>query len=188
MKKKLYLAVGLLALVGLATSTFAFGPGPRSDAPCAGCPAMGTDGGPGWKGGPGAGRGAGRLAAELNLSKEQQDKLVQLRNKHWEEMKPLRDEMFQARQEMRQLFTDPATGDATILEKQKQIAALQQKMQEKMVQFRLEQRKVFTPEQLNKMKDLPQGFGKGGRHGHGPGFGQGRDIGKGPGYGPDCCG
>jgi Spy/CpxP family protein refolding chaperone len=122
------------------------------------------------------------MATELNLSKEQQDALIALRKRHWEEVKPLRDEMFQKRQEMRQLFTNPATDDATIIEKQKQIAALQQKMQEKMVQFKLEQRKVFTPEQLDKMKDLPQGFGKGGR-GCGSGYGQGR----GPGSGADCC-
>ena len=174
--KKLYLAVGLLALVALATSTFAFGPGSRGgDAPCAGCPAVGEGGGPGVQGGPGAGRGPGKWAAELNLSKEQQDKLIELRKKHWEEVKPLRDEMFQKRQEMRQLFTNPATDDATILEKQKQITALQQKMQEKMVQFKLEQRKVYTPEQLNKMKDLPQGFGRGacGGYGKGRGFGRG---------------
>lgn len=174
--KKLYLAVGLLALVALATSTFAFGPGPRGgDAPCPGCPAVGEGGGPGVQGGPGAGRGPGKWAAELNLSKEQQDKLIELRKKHWEQVKPLRDEMFQKRQEMRQLFANPATDDATILEKQKQITALQQKMQEKMVQFRLEQRKVYTPEQLNKMKDLPQGFGRGacGGYGKGRGFGRG---------------
>ncbi len=175
--KKLYLAVGLLALVALlATSTFAFGPGARGDAPCAGYPMLAAAGGPGAQGGPGsgAGRGPGRWASELNLSKEQQDKLTELRKRHWEEVKPLRDEMYQLRQEMRQLFTDPATNAATILEKQKQINALQQRMQEKMVQFRLEQRKVFTPEQLNKMKDMPQGFGPRGCGGFGKGHGFGR--------------
>jgi Spy/CpxP family protein refolding chaperone len=165
--KKLYLAIGFLALVGLATSTFAFGPGARGDARCGGCPGLEAGDGPGWQGGPGAGKGAGRWAAELNLTKEQQDKLVELRKRQWEETKPLRDEMYQKRQEMRQLFANPATDDTTILDKQKQMNALQQKMQEKMVQFKLEQRKVFTPEQLNKMKDLPQGFGKG------RGFGKG---------------
>jgi len=173
--KKLYLAIGFLALVALATSTFAFGPGARADAPCAGCPGLEAGGGPGagggtgWQGGPGAGKGAGRWAAELNLTKEQQDKLVELKKRQREETRPLRDEMYQKRQEMRQLFTNPATDDATILEKQKQMNALQQQMQGKMVQFRLEQRKVFTPEQLDKMKDLPQGFGRGACGGRGRG-------------------
>ena len=176
--KKLYLAIGFLALVALATSTFAFGPGGRGDAGCAGCPGLeagngqGAGGGAGWQGGPGAGKGAGRWAAELNLTKEQQDRLVELRKQQWAETKPLRDEMYQKRQEMRQLFSDPATADATITAKQGQMNALQQQMQEKMIQFKLEQRKVFTPEQLNKMKDLPQGFfGRGACGGHGRGRG-----------------
>jgi Spy/CpxP family protein refolding chaperone len=171
--KKFYLAIGFLALVGLATSTFAFGPGARADARCAGCPGLEAGNGPGagegtaWPGGPGAGKGAGRWAAELNLTKEQQDKLSELRKRQWAETKPLRDEMYQKRQEMRQLWANPSADDVTITAKQKELNALQQKMQEKMVQFKLEQRRVFTPEQLNKMKDLPQGFGKGRGHGKG---------------------
>jgi Spy/CpxP family protein refolding chaperone len=155
--KKLYLAIGFLALVALATSTFAFGPGGRGDAGCAGCPGLEAGNGPS------AGKGAGRWAAELNLTKEQQDKLSELRKRQWEDTKPLRDEMY------------PATDDATIIAGQKDVNALQQKMQEKMVQFKLEQRRVFTPEQLNKMKDLPQGFGKDACGG----FGRGRGHGKG---------
>ena len=176
--KKWHLAVGVLALAVFATSVFAVGPGPRAGGGCQDCPGPGYGAGPG--AGPGAGKGFGRWASELNLTKEQQDRLVDLRKRQYEETKPLRDEMYQKRQEMRDLYTNPAADDATILARQKEVSALQQKMQEKMLQFKLEQRKVFTPEQLEKMKGLSYGPGRGGRQGYGPG--------RGPGSGADCCG
>ncbi len=175
--KKLYVAIGLVALVALATASFAVGPGPTTDEPCVGCPGPGAGygpgagGGPGWHRGygPGAGRGPGWWASELNLTKEQEDKLIELRKRQWEATKALRDQMYQKRQEMRSLFANPGTDDATIIAKQKELSGLQQKMQEAMVQFRLEERKVFTPEQLNKMKDLRYGYGRGAGRGYGRG-------------------
>ena len=49
----------------------------------------------------------------------------------WEELKPLRDQMYQKRQEMRGLYTNPAADDATIIAKQKELNALQQQMQDR---------------------------------------------------------
>jgi Spy/CpxP family protein refolding chaperone len=126
------------------------------------------------------------MAQELNLSKDQLDKLAEMRKRHWDDVQPLRDEMLKKRQEMRELFTNPASTDAAILAKQKELNVLQQSMRDKMVQFRLEQRKVFTPEQLEKLKDAPYGTGKGGR-GFGSGYGPGKGPGRSPGSGPDCC-
>ena len=164
--KKLYVVIGLLALVALATASFAVGPG--ADSGQAGS-------GPGFQGGPGAGfhRGHGSCASDLNLTKEQQDKLSALKKRQWEEVKPLRDQMFQKRKEMRDLYTNPAVDDAMILAKQTELSVLQQQMQDRMVQFKLDQRKVFTPEQLSKLKDMPRG------HGRGPCGGHGRDHGRG---------
>ena len=180
------LVVGVVALAVLATSVMAVGPGSRAGAGCQDCPGYGAGPGAGSGYGPGAGQGFGRMAQELNLSKDQLDRLAEMRKRHWDDVQPLRDEMFKRRQEMRELFTNPASTDAAILAKQKELNALQQTMRDKMVQFRLEQRKVFTPEQLEKLKDAPYGCGKGGR-GYGSGYGQGRGPGRGPGSGPDCC-
>jgi len=189
--KKWSLAVGVVALAVLATSVLAVGPGSRSGGPgqaCQDCPGYGAGSGAGPCSGsgygPGGGRGFGRMAEELNLSKDQLDKLAEMRKRHWDDVQPLRDEMFKKRQEMRDLFTNPGSTDGAILAKQTELNKLQQTMRDKMVQFKLEQRKVFTPDQLEKMKDLPYGHGKGGRQGYGPG----RGPGKGPGSGPDCCG
>ena len=70
--KKLYVAIGLLALMAVATVSLAVGPG--TDAGTAPGQAAG---GPGWQRGPGGGfhGGHGRWASELNLTKEQQDML-----------------------------------------------------------------------------------------------------------------
>lgn len=161
--KKLYVVIGLLALVALATTGFAVGPG--TDPGQAG----------GVQGGPGAGfhRGHGSWASDLNLTPEQQDKLSTLRKTHWEEVKPLRDQMFQKRKEMRDLYTNPAVDDATILAKQRELNVLQQQMQDRMVQFKLDQRKVFTPEQLSKLKEMRSGWGACGGYGRGRGHGRG---------------
>jgi len=90
-----------------------------------------------------------------------------MRKRHWDDVQPLRDEMFKKRQEMRDLFTNPGSTDGAILAKQTELNKLQQTMRDKMVQFKLEQRKVFTPDQLEKMKDLPYGHRQGRRQGYG---------------------
>jgi Spy/CpxP family protein refolding chaperone len=167
--KKFYVTIGVLALVALATAALAVGPG--ADA---GFGPGQAGGGPGWQKGPGAGFGGGhgRMASYLNLSKEQQDALRALRKQQWEELKPLREQMVQKRQEMRDLYTNSATADATIIAKQKELNLLRQQMQDKMVQFKLEQRKIFTPEQLTKLKEMPFGHGRGACGGHGRGWGR----------------
>ncbi len=169
--KKLYVAIGLLALMAVATVSLAVGPG--TDAGTAPGQAAG---GPGWQKGPGSGfhGGHGRWASELNLTKEQQDMLRALRKRQWAELKPLRDQMYQKRQEMRDLYTNPAVDDKTITLKQGELNALQQQMQDKALQFRLEQRKIFTPDQLTKLKEMPYGQGRGACGGHGRGWGHGR--------------
>jgi Spy/CpxP family protein refolding chaperone len=167
MMKKMYVAIGLLVLMFLATASFAVGPGAGSGQ---------AGGSPGPQGGPGAGlqSGHGWWASNLNLTKEQQDTLAALRKRQWEEVKPLREQMYQKRQEMRGLYTNPATEDATIIAKQKELNALQQQMQDKMVKARLQQRKVFTPEQLTKLKEMPDGRGRGACGGYGKGWGRGK--------------
>ena len=169
--KKLYVAIGLLALMAVATVSLAVGPG--TDAGTAPGQAAGE---PGWQRGPGSGfhGGHGRWASDLNLTKEQQDMLTALRRRQWEEIKPLRNQMYQKRQEMRGLYTNPATDDATIIAKQQEMSALQQQMQDRMGHFRLEQRKIFTPEQLSKLKEMPYGRGRGACGGYGRGWGRGR--------------
>ncbi|MBP1749751.1 MAG: Heavy-metal resistance [Deltaproteobacteria bacterium] len=142
MKRFLGVVVAVF-LVVFATSVFAFGPGGGF--------------GPGPKG---AGHG-------IDLSKDQQDKMWQLKEKFNSDTSSLRYEMFQKRNELRTLYADPKATDAAILAKEKEVNTLMQKMHDRMVRFKLDQRKIYTPEQLKKLADRG-GPGFGGRH-HGPG-------------------
>ena len=162
--KKMHVILVAVLFVALTTTAFAFGPGS------------------GFMGRGGYGRDQGGVAgniAGLNLSKEQTDKMWQLREKFHNDTQALRYELFQKRMELKAVYADPKADDATILAKQKEFNAQKQKMQDKMVQFKLEQRKIFTPEQLTKL----------GEAGVGPGAGRGfgRASGHG-GFGPGACG
>ncbi len=150
MKKVLGVIVAVL-FIALATAAFAagpggFGPGPR---------------------GYGYGRG-------IDLSKEQMDRMWQIREKFNTDTSSLRYELFQKRGELRTLYADPKAGDAAILAKEKEVDTLRQKMHDRMVRFKLEQRKVYTPEQLQKLAESGYGPGFGGSRG---GSGGGRGLG-----------
>jgi Spy/CpxP family protein refolding chaperone len=164
MKKLVVIAAAVLFLA-VGTAAFAFGPG--------GCG--------GFQGG-GPGKGMMGPMSQLNLSKDQAEKMWKLKDAFHNDTKDLRYQMFQKRWEMKSLFADPKADDQTIIAKQKEANALRQAMQDKMVQFRLAERKILTPEQIQKLGEIP--FGKG--HGFGPcaaGSGAGPG-GGGRGFGP----
>jgi Spy/CpxP family protein refolding chaperone len=176
--KKWHVGLMVVLFVALTTSVFAFAPrggGPGQGQGFGQGPCAAGSGGPGC-----AGMGRGGFGAALNLSKEQMDKMWQLRETFRNDTQPLRHELFQKKFDLRKLYTDPNTDEATLLAKQKEVNALRQQMQDKMVQFKLEQRKVFTPEQLKKLGEGTFGPGFAGR-----GFGQ---RGKGFGRGGPCKG
>lgn len=138
---------GLLAVmvVVAATGAFAFGPGARG-----GCGGFGPGDGPGAFG-------------RLDLSKEQFDKMWQLKDKFRNETKDIRYEMQKKRAEMRDLYADSKVDDATIRARYGEMNALRQKLQDKKVEFRLAQRSILTPDQLQQLGEAPcgKGFGKG---------------------------
>ncbi len=168
--KKWY--VGVVAVIFVALTSLAFAQGPGSGA-----------GSPPVAGGPGGFRGPGSMmdgpfghegfergwvsrfhdrfgeGKFLGLSKEQIDKMQALRDRLYNETRDLRYDMAQKRLEMRKLFMDPKTDDATLLAKQKEMSALRQKLQDKMAQMMIEGRKILTPEQLQKLDRAGMGPG-----------------------------
>lgn len=100
------------------------------------------------------GEGFHALASRLSLSKEQMEKLLDLRRRQINETGPLRNELLQKRLEMKRLFADPTKDEATILAKQREIEIIMQRLHEKTTQFRLEQRRVLTPEQLRELGEI----------------------------------
>ena len=97
------------------------------------------------------------LSQYLNLSKEQMEKVKELRSRFYTETKDLRNDMAIKRLEMKKLFTDPKTDDAILLAMQKEMSALRQQMSDKIGQMMIEGRKILTPEQLMKLDRMPMG-------------------------------
>jgi Spy/CpxP family protein refolding chaperone len=134
--------------------------------------------GPGWGRGGCAYREAG--LEKLNLTTDQKTKIEAIQIDHEKAIRPLRDKMFDKSVELRKLWLAPTPDKDKIVATQKELGALRDTMQEKATVYRLEIRKVLTPEQIEQLGNA--GWGRG------PGFGpRGGMRGQGagcPGYGP----
>jgi Spy/CpxP family protein refolding chaperone len=108
----------------------------------------------------------------LNLTAEQVTKLNALREAHLRDIKPLQDQMYGKRGELRLLWLERTPDQKKILAVQKDLQTLREKLYEKGTTFRLESTKVLTPEQqaqaqINTYRPgRGYGYGKGMR-GHG---------------------
>lgn len=110
--------------------------------------------------GPMGGFGKGLYA---DLSKEQTEKLWQIREKFRNETESLRKEMFQKRLELRKLYTDPNANEEQIRAKERELKSLRERLSEKMFDRKMEERRIFTPDQLKRMGEGPfarPGYGK----------------------------
>jgi Spy/CpxP family protein refolding chaperone len=151
--KKWYVSAGLgLFFVALVTSVFAASPDPGQAGPAN--PAR-------FQGAKPYHHGFGSF---LNLSDEQKAKMKELRDRSYADTRDLRYGIIQKRVEMRKLFTDPKTDDATLAAKQKELNTLRQKLMEMKSQAKLEWRKLLTAEQIQKLDRLPMGRGMGRGH------------------------
>jgi Spy/CpxP family protein refolding chaperone len=118
-----------------------------------------------------------------SLTPEQQTKFQELRQKFNDETAELRGTMLTKRLELQSLWTNSKADPKAILDKEKEFRSLQDQMRDKAVQFKLEARKILTPEQLSQFgPGWGMGRGFGGGHMLGGGYGMGRG-GFGPGRG-----
>ncbi len=106
----------------------------------------------------------------MNLTPDQAGKLFDLKEKFRTDTASLRKSLMLKRLEMRALWKAQAPDEKAILAKQKELNALREQLQEKMIPFRLEARKIDP------------NFGMG--WGHGRGMGMGMGMGEGCGMGP----
>jgi Spy/CpxP family protein refolding chaperone len=109
----------------------------------------------------------------LNLSQEQRAKMREIRERFLADTHDLRYDMAEKRIEMRKLFTNPKTDDASLLAKHKEVRDIMLKLMDRKAQMKIEWRKVLNPEQI-KMLDRPF------RHPH--------HFMHGDGQGPQCHG
>jgi Spy/CpxP family protein refolding chaperone len=126
----------------------------------------------GW--GPGSGRGFGRAAIGVppvaDLTAEQSAQIQDLRDDFQNETKPLQDEIYNKRTELRNLWVSSNPDESAITTMQKEILNLQSQLQEKGAALALEVRKVLTPEQLAQLPASGPGPGSG------PGMGSGSPM------------
>ena len=87
----------------------------------------------------------------LKLSDQQLAKMKELRNSFRNDTRDLRYNLAIKRLEMRKLFTDPKTDDATLLAKQEEISKLRQQLSDKKAGMKLKWRKILTSEQIAKL-------------------------------------
>lgn len=157
--RKLVVALALVAVVVLGiTYAYAYGPG---------------HGGTGWG-----------YEKWSSLTPEQRTKLQELGQRFNDETAQLRGTILTKRLELQSLWANPKADPKAIQEREKELRNLQDQMRDKAVQFRLEGRKILTPEQLAQFgpgAGMGRGFDGGRMMGYGPGTGCG--SGRGPGYG-----
>jgi Spy/CpxP family protein refolding chaperone len=108
----------------------------------------------------------------LNLTPEQKEKFQGLRRKFIGENAQLIGGLVAKRLELRSLWTDPKADSQAILAKEKELRDLQNRMRDKIIQYKLEARNSLTPEQIEKIGMMGwKGFGHGFGMGHGQGMG-----------------
>jgi Spy/CpxP family protein refolding chaperone len=145
--KKLFVVMIAVFFVALATVVFA---APPDQAPPAMTPAIHPDS-EGFRGPRGGEPLHHGFPSYLQLSKEQMDKMHELRTRSYKETRDTRYELAQKRLEMLKLSTDPKTNDALLLAKEKELNALRLKLMDKMAEMKIEGRKILTPEQIQKL-------------------------------------
>ena len=110
---------------------------------------------------------------KLNLTPEQKAKFQELRRKFIAENAQLIGDRIAKRLELRSLWSDPKADSQVILAKEREVRDLQNRLKDKMVQYRLEARKSLTPEQIEKLGMMRgRGFGHGFRMCHAQGMGR----------------
>lgn len=141
MRKKIIALMGVL--VGTSVMAVAFAQGPQGPPP-----------GRGQGMGPGMGPGPGRIKAELGLTDEQE---TQLRKLHLDQRKAQirrRADLQVARMDLQELLAAKTVDDKAVAAKMKEINDLAAAGLKAHVDGQLGMRKVLTPEQVEKMKQL----------------------------------
>ena len=100
-----------------------------------------------------------RGQAGLNLAPERTAKFKEMREAQWKEMKPLREQCFTKRDEIRKLWLEPDPDQEKIAAAQKEMRSLRDQIQDKMTAIRLEALKTLTPEQQDKIRSSFSGAG-----------------------------
>jgi len=117
-----------------------------------------------------------QMAKELNLTESQIANLQNLRQAFMGDTLPWRNDLVIKRMDLQDLLRQPKVDPEQVLGKQREVSALESKIQERMILYQLDIRKVLTPEQIRRLPS-PADFPGPGRHRmmRGPGHFRERD-------------
>jgi hypothetical protein len=107
------------------------------------------------------------LAATLNLSQKQREDMQQLADQFSNDTAAIRGKIMEKRLDLKSLSKGPDANIYTIRKVERELNVLEQEFSRKIRQTEIEQRKILTPAQINKMKDMPYGYDSQG-HGRRP--------------------
>jgi len=96
--------------------------------------------------------GSSESGKGLNLTPEQKASFREIRKKFIQENAQLIGALVAKRLELRSLWTDPKADSQAILAKERELRDLQNQMRDKVIQAKLETRKILTPEQIANWK------------------------------------
>lgn len=125
---------------------------------------------------PGMGHGHKRMhefwgpGKDAFLTPEQKVKFQELRRKFNEETAQLKGLLLTKRLELQSLWTNPKAESKAILDKERELREVRNRLGEKAIQYMLEAREVLTPEQITEFGQhfgMGFGFGRGHMMGHG---------------------
>ena len=125
------------------------------------------------------------MIARLGLTEEQQDRILELEEAMFSDLEPVIQKLEEKRERMRKLWSATSPDKRQIINMQREMEPLRQKIRERRVDFRLEVIKLLTPTQRNllttnmKSGRAYSGMGRGGPFGRGRGWGYRRGYGRG---------
>ena len=102
------------------------------------------------------GFGLERMAAQLDLTEKQQEKIKAARLENGKKMAQLRADLQVAQLELRSLMDADAPSASAVKAKVAAVNAARSKMMENRVNMQLVMKEILTPEQRKKMKQLRQ--------------------------------
>jgi Spy/CpxP family protein refolding chaperone len=87
------------------------------------------------------------LPKDLNLTSKQTEQIKSIQRRYLEDIRGLRNDLLNKRYSLDLLLSDPTAKSAEIRAKQREVSALQNQIEEKLLDYQLKMREVLTPEQ-----------------------------------------
>jgi Spy/CpxP family protein refolding chaperone len=109
------------------------------------------------------------LAATLNLSQRQCENMRQLTDRFRKDTAITRGKIMEKRIELKRLSEDPKADPYAINNVGRKLNTLEQEFYRRAHQTEIDQKRLLTPEQINRVKEIPYGYGsrRYGRRGYG---------------------